>query len=105
MVRQVLSEESGGGLLRVIASRVLMALRELTEAEWQHSFVPVLRLAGPGSSTPSGDADPRSREHAVGDVKHVMVRSRDAATRYTMLYRRGIEFCVLESVRICFLPR
>lgn len=72
-----------------------MALRELTDAEWQHSFVPVLRLAGPGSSTPSGDADPRSREHAVGDVKHVMVRSRDAAARYTILYRSGFDFCVL----------
>lgn len=51
-----------------------MALRELSEAEWQHSFVPVLKLTGPGSNTPNGDSDHRAREHAVGDVKHIMVR-------------------------------
>ena len=56
-----------------------MAVLELSEAEWQRSFVPVLRLAGPSISTPGGDADPRAREHAVGDVKHVMVRASAAA--------------------------
>lgn len=52
----------------------MMALRELSEAEWQHSFVPVLKLTGPGSNTPNGDNDHRARELAVGDVKHIMVR-------------------------------
>lgn len=50
-----------------------MPLRELSESEWQHSFVPVLKLSGPGSNTPGGENNPRAREHAVGDVKHVMV--------------------------------
>lgn len=34
-----------------------------------------MRLAGGGSNnTPGGGADPRAREHAVGDVKQIMVR-------------------------------
>ncbi|CAM9761154.1 unnamed protein product, partial [Ectocarpus sp. 12 AP-2014] len=51
-----------------------MVLRELSESEWQHSFVPVLTLAGSANklgSAPGGGGD-RAREHAVGDVKHIM---------------------------------
>ncbi|CAN0302061.1 unnamed protein product, partial [Ectocarpus sp. 12 AP-2014] len=51
-----------------------MVLRELSESEWQHSFVPVLALAGSANklgSAPGGVGD-RAREHAVGDVKHIM---------------------------------
>lgn len=54
-----------------------MVLRELSESEWQHSFVPVLALAGSANklgSAPGGGGD-RAREHAVGDVKHIMVRA------------------------------
>ncbi|CAN0399405.1 unnamed protein product, partial [Hapterophycus canaliculatus] len=49
-----------------------MVLKELSESEWQRSYVPVLRLAGSSNSNKLG-ADPTcAREHAVGDVKHIM---------------------------------
>eukprot|EP00752_Nemacystus_decipiens_P009345 g8352.t1 len=42
-----------------------MVLRELSESEWQHSFVSVLKLAGSGGSK----AD---TTRVLGDVKHIM---------------------------------
>lgn len=48
-----------------------MVLRELSESEWQHSFVPVLKLAGSASSKPS-----EQTTRVLGDVKHIMVRGR-----------------------------
>lgn len=55
-----------------------MVLRELSESEWQRSFVSVLKLAGSaGSSTPADTT------RVLGDVKHVMVRER------TCCFRRG----------------
>ncbi|CAM9725981.1 unnamed protein product [Scytosiphon promiscuus] len=52
-----------------------MVLKELSESEWQRSYVPVLRLAGSSNSSSSNKlgGDPTcAREHAVGDVKHIM---------------------------------
>lgn len=45
--------------------------RELSDSEWQHSFVPILKLAGTNKAK-----DTRARENAVGDVKHIMVSVR-----------------------------
>lgn len=52
-----------------------MVLKELSESEWQRSFVPVLRLAGSSNSNKLGGDPTYAREHAVGDVKHIMVRA------------------------------
>lgn len=79
-----------------------MVLRELSESEWQHSFVSVLKLAGSHSSSNkrsnnSGDPSARVRENAVGDVKHIMVREeRTRGTqRETERERNG---CVMQSL-------
>lgn len=48
-----------------------MVLRELSESEWQHSFVAVLKLAGSGIISSSSKAD---TTRVLGDVKHIMVR-------------------------------
>lgn len=63
---------------RAVSERAAMVLRELSESEWQHSFVPVLALAGSANklgSAPGGGGGERARENAVGDVKHIMVRA------------------------------
>lgn len=57
---------------RSAGEREAMPPRELTDSEWQHSFVPILKLAGTNKAA-RGDKDPRAKENAVGDVKHIMV--------------------------------
>lgn len=57
---------------RASGGKEAMPPRELSDAEWQHSFVPILKLAG----TNKAAKDPRARENAVGDVKHIMVSAR-----------------------------
>lgn len=57
------------GQKAVKARHAAMVLRELSESEWQHSFVSVLKLSGSGSSK----AD---TTRVLGDVKHIMVRDR-----------------------------
>lgn len=60
---------------RSAGEREAMPPRELTDSEWQHSFVPILKLAGTNKAA-RGDKDPRAKENAVGDVKHIMVSTR-----------------------------
>lgn len=60
---------------RSAGEKEAMPHRELTGSEWQHSFVPILKLAGANKAA-RGDKDPRAKENAVGDVKHIMVSTR-----------------------------
>lgn len=60
---------------RSAGERDAMPPLELTDSEWQHSFVPILKLAGTNKAA-RGDKDPRAKENAVGDVKHIMVSAR-----------------------------